>query len=134
MEAYTKLVEQFQGIEPSQLSIEIQVVIAMSRCINDLVVGEFQQMAKTKEDKQDRFQMYIDKSYNKTASILANSCKAVTILATSRASVEQDLKSVENAAFLFGKNIGIALQLIDDWLDFAATAEQLGKPAAADLK
>ena len=116
------------------MSIEIQVVIAMSRCINDLVVGEFQQMAKTKEDKQDRFQMYIDKSYNKTASILANSCKAVTILATSRASIEQDLKPVENAAFLFGKNIGIALQLIDDWLDFAATAEQLGKPAAADLK
>ena len=44
------------------------------------------------------------------------------------------MKSIENSAFLYGKNIGIAFQLIDDWLDFAATAEQLGKPAAADLR
>ena len=113
----------------------------MSRILSDLVVGEFQQLAKTKEDQQDRFQMYIDKSYNKTASLLANSCKAVAVLATSRANTLtyqqnelQKLKSIENSAFLYGKNIGIAFQLIDDWLDFAATAEQLGKSAAADLR
>ena len=29
-------------------------------------------------------------------------------------------------AFNFGKNIGIAFQLVDDLLDFEASAEQLG--------
>ena len=91
-------------------------------------------MAKTKNDKQDRFQMYINKSYNKTASVLANSCRAVAILATSKASPCPDIKAIEDASFYYGKNLGIAFQLMDDWLDFAATAEQLGKPAAADLK
>ena len=38
------------------------------------------------------------------------------------------------AAFLYGKNLGIAFQLIDDYLDFSASAASLGKPAAADLK
>ena len=106
----------------------------MCRIISDLCKGEFQQMAKTKKDKQDRFQMYIDKSYNKTASVLANSCRAVSILATSNATSTQDSKAIENSSFYYGKNLGIAFQLMDDWLDFAATAEQLGKPAAADLR
>ena len=106
----------------------------MCRIIKDLCEGEFQQMAKSKKDKQDRWQMYIDKSYNKTASVLANSCRAVSLLATSNLTSSNDLADVENSSFLYGKNIGIAFQLMDDWLDFAATAEQLGKPAAADLK
>ena len=78
--------------------------------------------------------MYIEKSYNKTASVLANSCRAVSLLATSNITPTKDVSVVENSSFLYGKNIGIAFQLMDDWLDFAATAEQLGKPAAADLK
>ena len=32
------------------------------------------------------------------------------------------------------RNIGIAFQLVDDLLDFVSSADQLGKPAAADLK
>ena len=106
----------------------------MCRIIKDLCEGEFQQMAKAQKDKQDRWQMYIDKSYNKTASVLANSCRAVSLLATSNLASTKEIAEVEHSSFLYGKNIGIAFQLMDDWLDFAATAEQLGKPAAADLK
>ena len=39
-----------------------------------------------------------------------------------------------NSAFSFGKNLGVAFQLVDDWLDFTQDAELLGKPAAADLR
>ena len=38
------------------------------------------------------------------------------------------------AAFQYGRNIGIAFQLVDDLLDFQSSSEMLGKPAAADLK
>ncbi|XP_039377773.1 all trans-polyprenyl-diphosphate synthase PDSS1 isoform X2 [Mauremys reevesii] len=41
---------------------------------------------------------------------------------------------VHEIAYQYGKNVGIAFQLIDDVLDFTSCADQLGKPAAADLK
>ena len=53
----------------------------MAQILFDLVVGEFQQMAKAKDDRRDRFQTYIDKTYNKTASLMANASKAVAVLA-----------------------------------------------------
>jgi len=34
----------------------------------------------------------------------------------------------------FGRNLGIAFQLIDDLLDFVESADSLGKPAAVDLE
>ena len=40
-----------------------------------------------------------------------------------------------NAAFEYGRNIGLAFQLVDDLLDFVGSSQQLGKPASgADLK
>lgn len=106
-----------------------QVVIAMSQILEDLVNGELQQMA-SRNDSQDRFMLYIDKTFNKTASLMAYSCKSVAILAAQK-SVDTH---VEEIAFQYGKNVGLAFQLVDDWLDFVASADQLGKPAAADLK
>ncbi|KAM7176540.1 all trans-polyprenyl-diphosphate synthase PDSS1 isoform 2-T2 [Macrochelys suwanniensis] len=41
---------------------------------------------------------------------------------------------IHEIAYQYGKNVGIAFQLIDDVLDFTSCADQLGKPAAADLK
>ena len=38
------------------------------------------------------------------------------------------------ASYEYGRNIGIAYQLVDDLLDFESSSEKLGKPAAADLK
>ena len=45
-----------------------------------------------------------------------------------------DVDDTIQAAFQYGKNLGIAFQLIDDYLDFSASAASLGKPVAADLK
>jgi len=56
-----------------------EVIESMFQVLDDLVVGEFQQMI-TKRDNADRFNLYLEKSYNKTASIIANSCKSVAIL------------------------------------------------------
>ena len=116
----------------------------MNRIIEDLVIGELQQLSSNPDDKNDRFQGYLKKSYNKTASLMANSCQAVAQMAVvpkrrRKPEVLLTKKSDEaqmtiESAYLYGKNLGIAFQLIDDWLDFSSTAEALGKPAAADLK
>ncbi|XP_029313576.1 all trans-polyprenyl-diphosphate synthase PDSS1 [Cottoperca gobio] len=102
------------------------VVKVFSQVIEDLVRGEFMQLG-SKENENERFKHYLEKTFKKTASLIANSCKAVSVL------VNPDPK-VHEIAYQYGKNVGIAFQLVDDVLDFTSGANQLGKPSAADLK
>ncbi|XP_069552629.1 all trans-polyprenyl-diphosphate synthase PDSS1 [Brachyistius frenatus] len=104
----------------------ITVVKVLSQVIEDLVRGEFMQLG-SKENEDERFKHYLEKTFKKTASLIANSCKAVSIL------VNAD-PEVHEIAFQYGRNVGIAFQLVDDVLDFTSGASQLGKPSAADLK
>jgi len=105
---------------------DVEVVVILSQVLADLVQGEFQQL-ENKDDESERFEHYLSKSFNKTASLMAYSCRANAVLAgVSSSLVEQ--------AFQYGRNIGIAFQLVDDLLDFIVSADQLGKPAGADLK
>lgn len=41
---------------------------------------------------------------------------------------------MSEVAFQYGRNIGLAFQLVDDLLDFVSSADAMGKPTAADLK
>ncbi|NXR05665.1 DPS1 synthase, partial [Semnornis frantzii] len=102
------------------------IVSVLTQVIEDLVRGEFLQLG-SKENENERFAHYLEKTFKKTASLIANSCKAVSILGC------PDPK-VHEIAYQYGKNVGIAFQLIDDVLDFTSCADHLGKPAAADLK
>lgn len=47
------------------------------------------------------------------------------------AGADQELSDL---AFEYGRNMGLAFQLVDDLLDFVSSAEAMGKPTAADLK
>lgn len=115
------------------------VVETLSEVLEDLVKGELMQFG-SKETENERFQHYTTKTYRKTASLFANSCKSVALLL-----IEKDNKSLETKnteqkelvklSFEFGKNLGIAFQLIDDVLDFTSHSETLGKPGiGADLR
>ncbi|XP_039213592.1 all trans-polyprenyl-diphosphate synthase PDSS1 isoform X1 [Crotalus tigris] len=102
------------------------VLSIITQVIEDLVRGEFLQLG-SKENENERFSHYLEKTFKKTASLIAHSCKAVSVLSC------PDPK-VHEIAYLYGKNLGIAFQLVDDVLDFTSCSEQLGKPASADLK
>ena len=104
----------------------VNVVKLLSRVIMDLAEGEIKQNLN-RFDSGQTFSKYINKSYCKTASLIANSCKAAGVL-----SGLEDEKL--NALYEFGKNIGLAFQVVDDILDFTGNDEQLGKPAASDLQ
>lgn len=43
-------------------------------------------------------------------------------------------EQLSEVAFEYGRNLGIAFQLVDDLLDFISSSDAMGKPAAADLK
>ncbi|KAK3859078.1 hypothetical protein Pcinc_034771 [Petrolisthes cinctipes] len=103
-----------------------EVLVVLSQVLADLVQGEFMQLG-SKENENERFAHYLKKTFKKTASLLAYSCKAVAILS----GADEDVQEV---AFQYGRNIGIAFQLVDDQLDFVATSSQIGKPTGADLK
>ena len=104
-----------------------RVIIVLSQVLADLVNGEFQQLAQAKEDESERFEQYLSKSFNKTGSLMTYSCEANAILA---GATDEEVQ----AAYSYGRNIGVAFQLVDDLLDFVSSADMLGKPAANDMK
>jgi decaprenyl-diphosphate synthase subunit 1 len=99
----------------------------VSKIIEDLIHGELCQMESIESTHLGRYEQYLNKTYLKTASLIANSCEAVAVL------TECDLDK-RRAARDFGKLIGLAFQIQDDRLDFISDANKLGKPACADLK
>ncbi|KDR14770.1 Decaprenyl-diphosphate synthase subunit 1 [Zootermopsis nevadensis] len=86
------------------------VTITLSQVVTDLVQGEFMQLG-SKETENERFAHYLTKTYRKTASLIANSIKATAMLA----GADETLAEV---AFQYGRNVGLAFQLVDDLLDF----------------
>lgn len=104
----------------------VDVVECMSTVIEHLVRGEVLQIKDSRTGVTD-MEGYLRKNFYKTASLMANSCKSAALLSGVVTPV------VVDAAYSYGKHIGIAFQLIDDALDFEGSAASLGKPALADL-
>ncbi|PWZ00785.1 terpenoid synthase [Testicularia cyperi] len=91
------------------------------------------------------FSLYLQKTYLKTAALIAKSTRASVILggcgadAVARAglssSVAEHMRQIRDAAYGYGRNLGIAFQLVDDLLDFKSTSAAFGKPSGgADLR
>jgi all-trans-nonaprenyl-diphosphate synthase len=93
--------------------------------IADFANGEIKQAASL-FDCDLTFEDYMNKSYWKTASLIAASAKSAAIFS------EVSQKDQENM-FEYGRHLGLAFQVVDDILDFTQTSEQLGKPAGSDL-
>ena len=104
----------------------LDVVKLLSQVIMDLAEGEIQQ-GLNRFDTGMSIEAYLEKSYYKTASLVANSSKAAGLLSGLSAELAEDLYS-------YGRNLGLAFQIVDDILDFTGSTESLGKPAASDLK
>lgn len=67
-----------------------------------------------------------DKSFYKTASLIAASCKSASVFSGCDEALKQDM-------YDYGKHLGLAFQVVDDILDFTQSTEQLGKPQGQDL-
>ena len=104
----------------------LEVVKLLSRVIMDLAEGEIRQGLKH-FDTTLSIEDYLEKSYYKTATLIANSAKAVGVLSEVSASTADNL-------YDFGRSLGLAYQVVDDILDFTGSSEVLGKPAGSDLR
>lgn len=103
----------------------LEVIKLISQVIADFANGEISQ-ATSLFDTDISLQQYMDKSFYKTASLIAASCRSSAVFSA----VSEDVKE---AMFQFGKHLGLAFQVVDDILDFTQSTEQLGKPQGQDL-
>lgn len=112
---------------------DAEVIELLATVIANLVEGEFMQLKNTAQDEakptwtEDTITYYLQKTYLKSASLISKSCRATALLG-------QCSPEVVDAAYLYGRNIGLAFQLVDDMLDYTISGEELGKPAGADLE
>lgn len=111
-----------------------EVTELLATVIANLIEGEFLQLRNTALDEAhptfddaQTLNYYLQKTYLKTASLISKSCRAAALLGNA------DAQTVE-AAYGYGKNLGLAFQLVDDMLDFTVSEKELGKPAGADLE
>jgi len=110
-----------------------EVTELLATVIANLVEGEFMQLRNTALDEkhpvwsEETISYYLQKTYLKSASLISKSCRAAALLG------EQSPEVVE-AAYQYGRNLGLAFQLVDDMLDYTVDQAELGKPAGADLE
>ena len=103
----------------------LEVVKLLSKVIMDMAEGEIQQ-SLSGFNTGISLEEYVQKSYYKTASLVANSAKAAGVLSGVSETTAQHL-------YEYGRNLGLAFQVVDDVFDFTSSAETLGKPAGADM-
>ncbi|KAF2670889.1 geranylgeranyl pyrophosphate synthetase [Microthyrium microscopicum] len=110
-----------------------EVTELLATVIANLVEGEFMQLRNTAKDEKrpvwtpETLTYYLQKTYLKSASLISKSCRAAALLG-------QSSPAVVEAAYAYGKNLGLAFQLVDDMLDYTESGAGLGKPAGADLE
>jgi len=105
---------------------KLRLVEVLTEATSRLVEGEMLDVLHNGNADLD-IDTYMDIIDRKTASLFAGSALAAGVLA--------DVSREEEAALeTFGHDIGVAFQLIDDLLDYAADQDQLGKQVGADLR
>lgn len=104
----------------------LEVVKLLSKVIMNLAEGEIQQ-GLSQFDLNLSLDAYLEKSYYKTASLMANSAKAVGVLSGVSAKLAEDM-------YHYGRHVGLAFQIVDDILDFVGSTDALGKPAGSDFR
>ncbi len=104
-------------------NISADVAKLISNAVVQLSLGELKDVSLSKRFNTDK-SIYMEMIYQKTASLMEASAGAGALL------IGKD----KNAYMTYGRNLGIAFQMIDDILDITMDSETLGKPALHDFE
>ena len=99
-----------------------QIAYTVADAVTKLSIGELMDV-ELANSFNSSYDLYFEMIYNKTASLIEASAKAAALL------VQKDPTSFA----LYGKNLGLAFQMIDDILDITQDSQTLGKPAMLDF-
>ena len=104
---------------------DTRIIDAMSSATRHLAEGEILQLVNTC-NLENTEKAYMDTIFRKTGALMEACCRVGAILGGAN-------RETEEAVARYGKNIGIAFQLVDDALDFTGDESLWGKPLGADL-
>ena len=126
--AATVLTGDFLFARAAKLAAETESAPALNLFAQTLAIivnGEITQMfgVRGQADRAD----YNQRIYAKTASLFETSTTATAIIAGSDVAIKEKVR-------VFGYEVGMAFQIVDDILDFTSQTQQLGKPVASDLR
>ena len=99
-----------------------KIAYTVSNAVTLLSIGEMLDVDLTNSFNTS-YEKYNDMIYKKTASLIEAAAKAAAILAGLD----------EKKYALYGRNLGLAFQMIDDILDITQDSKTLGKPAMLDF-
>ena len=126
--AASVLVGDFLHSRAFELMVElgcIDVMALISKATNGIAEGEVQQLTLLQNTSISEAD-YLEVIYRKTALLFEVSAESGAVLGGANAS--------EAAAYReYGRHLGLAFQLMDDWLDYEGTAQELGKNTGDDL-
>jgi octaprenyl-diphosphate synthase len=104
----------------------LKVLKVLSDASATIAEGEVHQLI-TANDMETDEQAYLEVIRAKTAALFAAACQIGAVVAARPAAEEQALSD-------YGLNFGIAFQLVDDILDYAAPQDELGKAVGDDFR
>ncbi|MBF7042722.1 polyprenyl synthetase family protein [Campylobacter volucris] len=103
--------------------IDSKLAQIISNAVVKLSIGELMDVNLSQNFNTNQ-QAYLQMIYNKTAVLIEASARCGAILANLS---EDDFAQ-------YGKNLGLAFQIVDDILDITGDEKTLGKPAMSDFK
>ncbi len=122
------LVGDFMHSRAFEMMVEIgnlRVMEILAQATNVIAEGEVQQLANVRNPDFSE-QSYLQVIYRKTAMLFQAASHTAAVLAGANQATETALRD-------FGLHLGLAFQLIDDMLDYAGNAQELGKNVGDDL-
>ncbi len=122
------LVGDFLYSRAFQMMVEIdsmRVMQILADATNTIAAGEVMQLMNV-HDPDTTEDAYRQVIYRKTARLFEAGAQIAAVLAGRS-------EAIEASMVCYGQNLGTAFQLVDDALDFNASAEELGKNLGDDL-
>lgn len=105
---------------------DLRVLQVLSRASGVIAEGEVLQLA-TQKNIDTTFEQYLDVVNAKTAALFESAAQSGALIASCNTDEEDAMRS-------YGRNLGIAYQLIDDALDYAGFESSLGKSIGDDFR
>jgi geranylgeranyl pyrophosphate synthase len=106
-------------------STSIEALKLFSQTLRTIVNGEISQMFTSR--CKPGMDEYYNRIYAKTASLFETSAAVAGIIAEAGKQITESLST-------FGREIGMAFQIVDDILDFTGDENVMGKPKGSDLR
>ncbi|MGZ8335276.1 MAG: polyprenyl synthetase family protein [Allosphingosinicella sp.] len=123
------LVGDFLFARAFELMVEdgsLKVLRILSRASSVIAEGEVNQLTAQRQVETSEDQ-YLDIISAKTAALFAAACRIAAVVAEREEPLEEHLDA-------YGRNLGVAFQLVDDALDYASDAATMGKGVGDDFR